>query len=420
MKLTAILTICLALSGGAQVKQWCAEGQKCIDEGDGMGAACCYKKCCDFLGTGRKIIPLVSSLQNIAKIYVAAGDFQEAEKYIQRSIGLGKILGRTGSLALRYQDASCIHAALGNKEEALCYAREGLEIAFNSNNENTIGQLLMQVGDCYGALGEYRKSDSLYREAVGWLYKQGKGRLFVPQAYLKLGDNAKKSGDMKAARAYYEQMLEKTNCGYDQLQMYTACNMLSELLAADDPPAAAQYRQMADSLDFAPMVEEFGANLALCNLEFPRREREQQIEAGEQRIRLVSYIAILLFLLICLAAALVIILKRNLKRVEIRNAGLIKANLQKDALLSIASSAARELEEIKRISKDEIPLPRVKLTKRELQIARLACEGKINKEIADVLGISTGTVAVHKNNLFRKLGVGNTVELLRYLQKIGL
>lgn len=419
MIIQAILMVCLTLTGSAQVKEWCREGQKCIDNGDGMGAARYYKQCCDYIGKGRSIIPLSSSLSNIAKIYEEAGDYVEAEKYIQRSIGLGKVLGRTGSLALRYQDASRIYSALGDDEKAMLYATEGLEIAYQSHNENTVGQLLMRLGDCWAKAGMYARSDSLYSEAVEWLYVRGKGRTYLPEAYIKLGDNALKRGDMATARLYYEKMMDKTRWGYDQLQMYRACNILAEILPPDDPDAA-KYRALSDSLDFVPMVEELGINLALCNLEFPRREREQQLEAEKQRSRLLTYIAVLCGLLIMLSLVTAFILKRNLRQAEARNASLIKANLQKDALLSIARSIAPRHEEIENISDDEIPMPKVKLTRREMQIARLASQGKLNKEIADELGISAGTVAVHKNNLFRKLGVGNTVELMRYLQKIGL
>jgi DNA-binding CsgD family transcriptional regulator len=53
-----------------------------------------------------------------------------------------------------------------------------------------------------------------------------------------------------------------------------------------------------------------------------------------------------------------------------------------------------------------------------MQIAELSVKGMINKEIADNLGISQRTVEAHKNNLYRKLGINNNIELLQYMQKV--
>ena len=51
------------------------------------------------------------------------------------------------------------------------------------------------------------------------------------------------------------------------------------------------------------------------------------------------------------------------------------------------------------------------LTKRERQIACLVIEGKINKEIADDLGLALVTVKVHRARAMSKLGVTNAAEL---------
>ena len=52
-----------------------------------------------------------------------------------------------------------------------------------------------------------------------------------------------------------------------------------------------------------------------------------------------------------------------------------------------------------------------------LSMSVLMCaQGLLSKEIADQLGISPRTVETHKNNLFKKLGINNTVELMRYMQ----
>ena len=47
-------------------------------------------------------------------------------------------------------------------------------------------------------------------------------------------------------------------------------------------------------------------------------------------------------------------------------------------------------------------------------------EGLQTKEIADRLGISQRTVDTHKTNIFRKTGINNTVELMRYAMQVGL
>jgi DNA-binding NarL/FixJ family response regulator len=54
------------------------------------------------------------------------------------------------------------------------------------------------------------------------------------------------------------------------------------------------------------------------------------------------------------------------------------------------------------------------LTDRERQVLQLVVEGKSNKEIALTFGISPKTVSVHRTNIMSKLGVQNTVELVRY------
>lgn len=50
-----------------------------------------------------------------------------------------------------------------------------------------------------------------------------------------------------------------------------------------------------------------------------------------------------------------------------------------------------------------------RLTARQKEVMELLAEGKSNKQIASVLGISEGTVKVHVNAAFRALGVHNRV-----------
>ena len=56
-------------------------------------------------------------------------------------------------------------------------------------------------------------------------------------------------------------------------------------------------------------------------------------------------------------------------------------------------------------------------TPRELDVIRFSCMGLQYKEIAERLGIRYLTVVTIKNNIFRKLGINNTVELVVYAIK---
>ena len=59
-----------------------------------------------------------------------------------------------------------------------------------------------------------------------------------------------------------------------------------------------------------------------------------------------------------------------------------------------------------------------RLTSRERDVMDLILKGKLNKIIADELGISMRTVEVHRSNVFSKMGVRSAVELARLLENL--
>jgi DNA-binding NarL/FixJ family response regulator len=54
------------------------------------------------------------------------------------------------------------------------------------------------------------------------------------------------------------------------------------------------------------------------------------------------------------------------------------------------------------------------LTPRERQVTQLLAEGKTNKEVADILGISVKTAEAHRANIMNKLGLASLSELVRW------
>lgn len=60
------------------------------------------------------------------------------------------------------------------------------------------------------------------------------------------------------------------------------------------------------------------------------------------------------------------------------------------------------------------------LTPREIQIVRLVAEGKIAKEIASLLNLSTHTIYTHRKNIMNKLELKSASELVLYAVEKGI
>jgi DNA-binding NarL/FixJ family response regulator len=61
-----------------------------------------------------------------------------------------------------------------------------------------------------------------------------------------------------------------------------------------------------------------------------------------------------------------------------------------------------------------------KLTARQREVLQLLAEGRLMKEVADILGVTPRTVAFHKYTIMDKLSLKTTAELVQYAVKHGL
>jgi DNA-binding NarL/FixJ family response regulator len=64
--------------------------------------------------------------------------------------------------------------------------------------------------------------------------------------------------------------------------------------------------------------------------------------------------------------------------------------------------------------------PYESLTDREKQVLKLVADGRSNKEVAELLGISVKTAMSHREHVMEKLGVHNRTELVRFAIKKGV
>jgi DNA-binding NarL/FixJ family response regulator len=90
-----------------------------------------------------------------------------------------------------------------------------------------------------------------------------------------------------------------------------------------------------------------------------------------------------------------------------------------DAVRKVAAGA-KVLDQRLALSPVEDDTGGAALTTRELEVLQLIVNGKSNKEIAVVLGVSANTVAVHRANIMQTLGIHNAAELVVYAIRKGL
>ena len=72
------------------------------------------------------------------------------------------------------------------------------------------------------------------------------------------------------------------------------------------------------------------------------------------------------------------------------------------------------------VSKKQTTVVSNEFTEREKEIIYLCRDGLMCKEVAARLNISPGTVHTHKKNIFLKLGINNTMEMVQYAMKKGI
>jgi len=98
--------------------------------------------------------------------------------------------------------------------------------------------------------------------------------------------------------------------------------------------------------------------------------------------------------------------------------GILASTVSIDGLLAALGNVQRGVLCFERGLMDSmLAQTRVMLTKRQGQIVSLVAQGLKNKEIANAMGITEGTVKVYLYKLFRKLGMNDRLDMALYGRK---
>lgn len=195
-------------------------------------------------------------------------------------------------------------------------------------------------------------------------------------------------------------------------------NGLYQLYKDADVRKAITHLERYVELQAALNNDKANEQMQAFNVKYESLKKEQTILMQRQKLTWAGILVAMLLILLAMSGVAIALKIRSSKETERKNAMLVKANIDKDRLLALVRNHIPDeaAVEVGDVSDPRTVLPEINLTDRQIEIAELCAQGMISKEIAVCLGISQRTVEVHKNNIFRKLGINNTVELMRYMQ----
>ena len=363
---------------------------------------------------------LSASLGNLAGIYSSAGQQEVAINYLERAITIENELLQTDSthtpksLAIRKAMLGEVLLAKGTDlDRALALTQEALAIDRSLDRRLQVGMRLAQLGHIYEALG-----------------KKDQARLYTQQAL----DIARETGNkmtevlcLLQLERYEEAASIAQQVGLRK-QEYEACDHLYKQSADIHQYAEAlRWLERARTLHEQLINEENQRQLTLAQVQYDTFRKEQQLAQQQQQLaqqqtreRFLIVLAVLSLFIVALLIALVLLLRKRKIVLEQK----VMDQEQQYSQLAVQlrqfygkdiATLLKDIADAKSQNKQE-----TQLTKREQEIVRLLCEGLRGKEIAEKLNISIRAVNSHKTNIFNKLGLSSSVELVRFALEHGI
>ena len=357
-----------------------------------------------------------SSLNNLAGFCLAMENYDEAEKLIREAISYEEKLGESAALAVRYGMASDILLKQGKPREAVDYAKKALEMDQAAGRTPQAAVRKSQLAAACLDLGNLREARTLLDEAAE-VFSATQNIHSLSVCRQQQGSVAAKMGRFSDAANYLREGLTLSRQTGNILLQRNISRDLAVILKDLDPRSAVNYMQDVVALSDSLYRHNTAQEMAQLVIQQDLSSKEKALADSERALRQSKRTNSLLIVTLLLLAALFILVHRAMilrkKNVEL----LQKTSDIKDRLLIIgaANPALRDPELgslMQELSDIGGKLPDKKLTAREQEIARLCCDGLLSKEIADRLNISVRTVETHKNNIFRKVGINTTAELV--------
>jgi len=281
-----------------------------------------------------------------------------------------------------------------------------------------LGNVISAQGDYPSAVGYYEASFALREE-----FNDAEG---MAVALIHLGAVALQMESFTNAQRSFERAVAIYEEIYDKGGLAAALNFLgrTEITQADFQKTLDQFRRalkIAAEIQFTPLILSLLVGIGQLLLELERIELGLEVLSLVASHRATEYD-------IRLRAEQILEEAHESLDDEIRKAIARVQQGNLDELLDIvrASLVTMKLPAVGGVSDSKRAMLKANqtliepLTPRELEVLEFIAKGLINRQIADQLIISIGTVKSYTSQIYGKLGVGNRTQAVAYARTLGL
>lgn len=409
-------------------------------------------------------VGVANSSNNLALVYQGLGKYSEAIDYFIRASKAFEVLNQPRLVAASYNNIALLYGYQENPEKSEAYAREGLRLAREIQDDFNTAQALGNLGICFEAYGRLEESLDHHFTAfelfskIGARKQAGISLNNISSVYTLQGRLAEASEKhqealniLQAIGAKKEIAAVLNNIGegfyqVDQLdsaldyflKAHTLAKEAGELhflLVASKNLAIVHEKldNYEQSLAYQKQYSEINAKLLEAENEQLTIETEAKYQSqrkestiAEQELEINTQTKVIIWSMVGLVVALIalgFIIRAFMERRKVaKNLEEEKAfiNLEKEELETVLKEKEEVLKNLRdrAVYKQEtLPEHFDQLSKREVEVLLLVGEGLRDREIADQLYISVTTVRTHIRRIYDKLLVKNRAETVNIVHR---
>lgn len=341
---------------------------------------------------------LLTALVFQGLVFAVRGQLREAEGFFQEVIQSGDPIFSTG---LAHLYLSGVHYEWNNLEESMQSLLKAIALAERIRNDELLVSSWMMMAQLYSASGNPQAAGEALEKAQQRV-RQGNvpapsiPRLAAAQVHLALAQD-----NLSAALRWSDQL----NPALDWHSFYRFFNLTqAELLLAQNQNAAAAAYLEACFEKASQAAWQYGLIAVRILQTLASSEPAEALEFLSEALRLAQ--------------------PQGFVRVFVNQCPALIPYLREAVKRDVAAAYAREiLNVIERESHqtlmDQSSLVEP-LSERELEVLSLLAQGLSNREIAEKLFISRGTVKSHVHNVYGKLSVRNRAEAVARAKELNL